>query len=257
MPSRPLRRRRWSTAAVRQRHLSGKFSRSANLLRAQVEAAAAVCDIITLTEVDHASRGQVLADLDGFTLVRGHDGPAGESAILVRTNTWRVRAWSTELLVDDVPAARSRIVVPIALLEHIASGATLLLSPGHMPAGVEGSWKARTARVVAHLACVRRWRRLVRRWRRRYGPDAVLVVADWNLNLLRLWVRAWARTSWPSLRPPRRKNTGTVGDLGRRLISWPLGRHLLDLTLRVLAPDPASDHRGVELHYVIRTPEET
>lgn len=253
MPKHGVRRRTRSLwAFVSHVHLSGKFNRSAELLRAQVLAAAQWADVITLTEVNYDDRGAVLADLDGWTLLRGHDGPQGESAILVRADTWRVRDWATQLLSDSVPAARNRIVVVIALLEHVETGLTLLLSAGHMPASVERGWRARTARVRAHISCALAWRRLLRDWWRRYRPDGGLVVADWNLNLLRGWVRAWARKVFHAWRPPAPDRTPAEGDLGRRLISWAIGRRLRGLHLRVSRRDPASDHRGIRLTYWIR-----
>lgn len=236
---------------VNHAHLSGKFSRSAELLRAQVMCAAEWADVITLTEVNYADRGDVLYEIPGWTVVRGHDGPMGESAIMVRADTWHVHKWSTHLLDDNVPANRNSIWVVLALLELIHTGHLLLLSAGHLPASVEGSWRERTGRVLAHIKCVGRWRRVMRHLRKRYQPDAVLAVADWNLNLLRGWVRVWVRTAWPSMRPPARKNTPTNWDLGKRLISWAVGRHTQDLTETVLPHDPASDHAGVHLTYSI------
>ena len=253
MPKRGLHRRPGRvTAFVSHIHLSGKFNRSAHLLRAQVLAAAQWADVITLTEVNYADRGDVLEAIDGWTLLRGHDGPQGESAILVRSDTWRVHRWATHLLSDTVPAARNRVVVVIALLEHVETGLTLLLSAGHMPASVEKGWRARTARVKAHISCVLAWRRLVRDWWRRRRPDGGLIVADWNLNLLRTWVRDWARRIFRAWRPPTPGDTARSGDLGRRLISWAIGRRLSGLKLRVSRRDPASDHRGIRLTYTIR-----
>jgi hypothetical protein len=235
---------------VQHVHLSGKFDRAPELLRVQVHEATEAADVITLTEVDHAARGAVLA-IAGWTITRGDDGPRGETAILTRNDVWRVLAWEVIELADNVPAARSRIVVPIALLEHVSSASTLLLTAGHLPASVEGDWRARTARVVSHMACVLRWRRTVRAWQDDHHPDALLAVADWNLNLLRVWVRAWVRTAWPSMRPPSRKGTPDEGDLGPRLISWAVGHRIRGLVLQVLDENPASDHRGVRLDYAI------
>lgn len=247
----PLARSRRAAlwASLRAVHLSGRYDRSPKSLRRQVEAAAEWADVITLTEVDRTARGDVLRELAGFRLLRRGDGQRGESAILVRTTVWEVVAWDAVMLVDDLDGMRGGQVASIALLRHRATGRTLLVSTTHTSAGVEAGWTA-SARAREHRDAVTVWRHTVRAWRRRHRPDSELVVADWNLNAHRPWVRAWIRSAWPGLTLP--KWLPKRGTHGRRLIDWFLTRRIRRARLRVMALTPASDHRGIRITGTIR-----
>ncbi|MBB3041233.1 hypothetical protein [Nocardioides soli] len=236
-------------ADLRAVHLSGRYDRSPESLREQLEAAARRADVITVTEVDRPQRGDVLRGLAGFRLLRRGNGQRGESAILVRTAVWEVVAWDAVMLVKDLDGQRGGQVAPIALLRHRATGCTLLVSTTHTSAGVEAGWAA-SARAREHRDAVAVWRHTVLAWRRRYRPDGELVVADWNLDALRPWVRAWIRSAWPGLTLPKR--LPKKGTHGRRLIDWCLTRRIHRPRIRVMALTPASDHRGIHITGTIR-----
>lgn len=250
----PLRKTRRAALRVdlRAAHLSGRFDRDPDDLRDELERVERWADIITLTEVDRNARGDVLerfAREHGFQLLRRGNGTKGESAILVHTSVWRVRRWAAVMLAGDLDGMRGGQVAVLALLEHVETRATLLVSTTHTSSGVEGDW-ARGRRATEHRTAVQTWRRVVREWRRKHRPDAELIVADWNLDAHKPWVRAWIRSAWPGLLLPRQ--LPKQGSHGGRLIDWCLTRRIRRVQLIVMRLTDASDHRGVRITGTIR-----
>lgn len=237
--------------ALRLDQLSGRYDRAPRLLANQLEASARHVDLIAVTEVDRPARGDVL-ELPGWTVVRGHDGARGESALLSRDATWRPRRRTILRLDTDMVGMRGAWYAPIALYEHTRTGATLVLTAGHTPSAVEAAWR-RSARAVEYRSGVEQWRRVVLAWRREHDPDGEVATADWNLSLHLAWVRAHSAEAWPGLMPVPPSRTPAAGSHGRRLIDWPITRGVHDRTLRVLPPHRASDHRGVRLTGTIHT----
>lgn len=235
-------------ARLRATHLSGRYNRPAWLLRRQVRDAAVSADIITLTEVDRPKRGRVLRQVPGFTLLRYGSGDAGESAILVRDGVWHVEHWGIRMLATDLDGVRKGQVAVIALLEHVSTGRTLLVSTTHTPAGVESAWGA--ARARQYRSTERAWRGLVREWRREHRPDSELLTADWNLCQHQPWVREHTAQAWPGMRQVRPVPVG--GTHGKRLIDWPLTRRVRGVKVRILPKAAASDHRGIHITGTIR-----
>ena len=235
-------------ARLRATHLSGRFNRPAWLLRRQVRDAAVSADIITLTEVDRPKRGRVLRQVPGFTLLRGPDGDRGESAILVRDGVWRVVRWRWVMLATDLDGVRKGQVVVIALLEHVSTGRTLLVSTTHTPAGVESAWSSARARQYRDTS--QAWRQLVITWRRWWRPDGTLLVGDMNLCLHQPWVREHTAQAWPGMDQVRPVPVG--GTHGKRLIDWPLTRRVRGVKVQILPKSAASDHHGIHITGTIR-----
>ena len=80
------------------------------------------------------------------------------------------------------------------------------------------------------------------------------MVADWNLNLHRVWVRAYLRATFPAFRAPQKRPAG--GTHGARLIDFPIGLRIVGLTMRVLREESdvldASDHLPIRIRGTIR-----
>ncbi|MDF1603412.1 hypothetical protein [Nocardioides sp. YIM 152315] len=236
-------------ATVRLAHLSGRYNRPAWLLRRQLRDAAVSADIITVTEVDRPKRGKALRDVPGFLALRhGGGGDWGESAVLFRDGVWRVRRVGYYLLARDLDGMRKGQVAVLALLEHVSTGRTLLVSVTHTPSGVEAAWSSARARQYRDTS--QTWRRLVREWRRDHRPDAELLVADWNLDAHKPWVREHTHAAWPGMKQVSPPPIG--GTHGKRLIDWPLTRRVRGVKVRILAKTAASDHRPIGITGTIR-----
>lgn len=231
---------------IKDGHRSGKFSASADLL---YEAAVAGFEkhgwtVQSFTEVDRSERGNALRLAQakcGCKLLRGPSGDLGESAIMVDLKSWKVLAWSYCVLADDLIGMRRRQVMVIVVLLS-PSGFVYLRSVTHTAAGVESDWDS--LRSKQYRQAMKRWRKTIRQWRRKWRPDGECHVADFNINLLRAWVRGYLKVTWPGMKLPRHGKRGT---LGRRLVDFGLTRGIDDPTMMVLPLQAElSDHRPIE-----------
>lgn len=237
-------------------HLSGRYNRSPALLARQVlRSVRAGCHVITGTEVDFASRGDVLeriARRKGYTLIRGADGWRGESFILVRNDVQVVESWLW-VLDEDLPGMRAGMIAPAAVVER--RGARLLVTTTHTPSGVEDDFRrpATTPEETAYIATVRGWcdRIATAREIRQNLPAAAL--ADWNLDLDDPHNRAVLAGLFDGrLRLPASHLTPKAGTHGRRLIDGPAvaGAARVE-SWTVLRRHPASDHRGTRIRVTV------
>lgn len=232
------------TAELHLEHLSGRWDKEAALLDADVSEAQGHVDIMTLTEVRDGLRPDVLPRRGWTVLQDRANGDMAECAILVRDETWRVAHWRAEVLGPDMGPG-GRVVGVFAVLVHRRTGLRVVVGTAHLPSAVEGTWLRRGRRVVVHQRSVQRARRRMRRMYRRFGCDAALFAADWNVNLRRDWVQRWVRAAWPVMRTP--KHIPNRGTHRSRLIDWPVARRIPNLTMRILPPTPASDHRRIRV----------
>lgn len=230
-------------------HMSSRFDRTPlslfNAIRDSIKAGA---EILTFTEVANDRRAAQLRAF-GWKVLRDDRGDLGEVAIAFNPQVWAVEKHRTYVLgPDSGPGGRE--VAIVALLRHVATKRTLLISTSHMPSAVEGRWGALTRRVRVYQSSLQNWRRIIRHWYRTEVPDGILITADWNLNLHRAWVRAYFRAAWPGVRiPVAWPKQGTHA--GGRLIDFPLGRRIRTLVFAVLPADPSSDHRRIRIRGTI------
>jgi len=163
--------------------------------------------LITLTEISRDWRSATLREKGWGHFNASAGGGADDCGIAWRTDTWhRKDAFARRLSTMRFPTVPGyRPIVPTyaatALLKHVSSDKTLLVSCAHMPAHIEGhfrypgteQWRARKR---AYTSAVDGWSTMVLNQSRRHKPDAVLVVADWNLNLKYHWVREYFHDHW-------------------------------------------------------------
>lgn len=233
---------------------SGRFDGDATAVEALICDSMLHSDIILTTEsrrrVDLFAR---ISRQGRWSVHHRGRGPLGECAVLADRNVWTVRKFHAYEIGPDLGPGDVEVAA-LALLEHVDTHVTVLVSVAHLPAGVEGIWSKRPARVIAYLRCVRRWKRLLRQWSHEHRPDAVLVTQDSNLNVFRLWVQKWIKVTWIGYTLP--ENLGSKGSLGRRFIDWPLARRVRNFTCQVLADAgklaAASDHQRVRIRGTIR-----
>lgn len=230
-------------------HASERYDRSLSLLRDDVRRhTRAPADLATFTEIQQRPRARTLHELDdGWT---GYTDPRTDVGVM-----WRNRKW------DEIHRHRTRLTphtyrtwtrgtikrtyaITVILRADPPRTGRLLVTIAHLPAGIQRGDRfnrhtPQRNRVWADA--VRGWAAWVDRARRRWHPDAVLVVADWNVDLRRpVWrnrIRRefHLRPTWEPGHLPRRGTQGrdrlidgTLTDLrGRaRLLRWtPVSDH--------------------------------
>jgi hypothetical protein len=188
-------------------HCSSRFDRSAASLEADMDDWMAHSSLITVTEVRRDQKAATLREA-GWA---HYNSPLGNNAdvcaIAWKTSTWhRKDAFVRKLSsVRYVRALANKPGPPTyacnAVLKHVVTDQTLLVSVTHMPAHLEGHWAhpgtdAWRARKQAYTDAMHGWSNLVLALERRYRPAGVLVVADWNLNLKEQWVRDYMAGHW-------------------------------------------------------------
>jgi hypothetical protein len=199
----------------RHYHCSSRFDRSADALETDLDAWMADSSLITLTEVDQNSKRAAMAEKGWrFHNARDSAGPgADEAAILWKVAVWHRKQVAVRRLISVRQQSKLAhkpqrpIWAASAVLKHAVSDQTLLVSVSHLPAHIQGNYPAGhdawAARKVAYTTAMSTWSEHVLALQRRHHPDAVLVCADWNLNLKEDWVREYLHHHWArcGLRP--------------------------------------------------------
>lgn len=230
---------------VRLDHLASKWNRSPESLSNDIDRSIRQgANVVSVTEAADGKRWKALL-VDGWTTCQDRTPwQAGESAILVDDSWGDVLDWHTEQIGPDLGPGNAVYAI-VAVIRIRATGKILLVAEAHLPSSVEGKWKARRGSEFRKI--VRNYKRLVRRFRKKWKPDAECVWADWNLNINLAWVRAWAKSLWARRKTLGKGKTPAKGSHGRRLIDWPVTHGLRRRKLTVLPLTEGSDHRGVRL----------
>lgn len=242
------------TRALVHVHQSGRFDRSpaslAASIRGHIDAGAL---LHTLTEVSAERREQGLRDVareHDWGLVTGDKGGMDDCAILWSKTIFRCVAKGTAPLADRRVAGLGggRTAAAWAVLDVAESG-RLLVVVAHMPRAVEGpvGFRAHSAWVSKWKADHRALKRLWNRLAREHNASAILVTADWNINIRRRVVQAIFKALQPGMRPTLNyRAMPTCGTHGNRIIDFSFIRG----RIRVVRPpavspsDPSSDHRA-------------
>lgn len=246
----------------------GKFNRSSASLAKQ---------ITRETEVDGATFGFVteVADPDRAAAlgVNGHwtvthDGGRGKGECAILTKDAKRKVVAAEWLTIHDGGGPGRLSAPIVapcVITKAPSGRWTLYTTAHLPAHVEGIWRAiplpartkakillksKRARIVLYLEALTSWRHQVTHLAAKYHVDDIVVGADWNLDGDKGWVQDLIGNTWPGLTMARTK----APDLGRRNVGWLLTT--MEKTVGSVHPSPASDHRvgRFTLHHVNKPP---
>jgi hypothetical protein len=173
-------------------------------------------DLITLTEVEAEAREDVLRSFEGWGAWTGDLGNRNDCAIMWDQSVWRLEfrenAPITNMTSPRAGGGRTdRVAATLAVLVHISTGYTLLLTDAHMPSSVQSrGGLTKGQRGAVWLSCAYGWRKLWNKRARQYGVDAVMAVADWNIDLRLLWARLLMKSTFPTMKstwgtnfPPR------------------------------------------------------
>jgi len=228
----------------RHTHTSSRYDRSAQSLEAALDNYMKDADLITLTEVASPTRSDKIKE-KGWGGIWANHGGGDDSAIAWRQSEFElVYADSTPLTNGRLAGSRTNIYAARAVLEHV-SGARLVVSSVHLPASVEGRGGFKKAqRYAVWKVCQVALRLKTNALARRFNADAVMIVADWNINIKMSWVQAWFKTNFPTYRLTWQKPFPSRGTHGRRIIDLTLIGGALKTVKKpwLLKKDSSSDH---------------
>lgn len=225
-----------------------RWDRSPKSLKASLNASAFDnATVILLTEVADGKRPKALrqwANINDWNLL--HDTEpwqSGETAILAHVRTWSVIDWATVNIGPDLGPGLP-VVCTIAILKHRITGVTALVSVSHLPSAVESIWSVKGAkRIIAYRRMVVRYRKVVSAWRKEFKPDFEAVSADWNLDVLKAWVRAYLKSAFPKHKLVYSRKGGTHGP--RQIDAFLLRK--VKGNSSIMQAHRSSDHRATEL----------
>lgn len=260
-----MRKPKTFITTIRHLHSSGRWDRAAALLLSDLRqwVKQVVPHLITLTEVGDGQRGRILEQLAGFQRVQHAPAiGADECAVLFDTGMFELVDWES-VAVSDRTYRRINgkqspkfyaLNVALRLREH--PDEIIVVSVIHTPSSVETprGW-ADGERPLVYRDVVHGWKRAVGVFARavkakeRAAGRKVrvhrLLTGDFNLNMLKAWVRAYLGTVFGNLTQLWSKVRPNSGTHGARVIdtSW-LSRGLRALKAKVLAQSPSSDHKA-------------
>lgn len=196
-------------------------------------------DLLTFTEVSDNRRAEALIK-DGYVRLISSNGGFDDCGIMYRKSRF------TLLYRESYHIGGGRYA-QIAVLKDIVTNKRFVLGVAHYPADVEDSMRfgRRTIRTMTWNTNVVRLRRRVNRLKSRYNCTAALIVADWNLNIKRRWVRARIRAIHPNWTLTWRRPYPAGGTHGDRIIDATIKKGKISIVqeARLLPDDESSDHR--------------
>jgi hypothetical protein len=236
---------------VKHIHSSGRHDRDRRVVRRALDSYAERHPaVLTLTEYqgkDHRAALIEWAITHDYSIGQA-PGAAGNCALAVAPGWSLERFWSHQLTRHEQrrgPGGPPPPQCATAIVRHTATGKRCLWSLAHLPPNVEGDFRRPgkpAYRVWLWLRIVREWRRHLRRIARRHNVRRRAVVADFNLNVERAWVRAALRARFPGLRLTWRDFPGP-GTHHRRVIDATLTNLRILEAAELLPDDASSDHR--------------
>lgn len=235
-------------------HASQRYDRPVDLVRDEFRRhTRRPVSVVTWTEVQGPARSAPLHRPDDGWASR--TDPRTDVAVSWRTRRFDLRASSVRLLTGATYRTRAgfeRRTRMIATVLDGRGGRRVLVTVAHLPA-VDYDRPDRARRMSVWRAAVEGWADDVRDLRRRWQPDLVLTVADWNVNLRRpTWRRyltarfTGQRVTWAH--PLPRRGTHGESSLIDGTLSNARGR------ARLLPRTSASDHVAYRERLSISTP---
>lgn len=191
-------------------HHSGRFDRSArSLVRGFRNDLDHGADIISFTEVDNESRAHALrraAKVAGWGFYRPGER-TDECAVVWDASKFElveafgrvlssIKTWSTK------GGLRTPFSGTFVVLREIATGDLIVIAVCHTPSHVQqgGHWYSNN-RSRQYRDGMKTMRRIIKHLNRQYKPKGGIVFSmDSNLDIKRLWVRAYLNATFPFLR---------------------------------------------------------
>lgn len=163
-------------------HSSSRFDRSAESLEKAIEHYISVGSLVTFTEVASEHRERPVKDVPGWGHVLGDHSGRDDAGIAFDKSVWEL-VYKTTKIVDET----MKVGAAFAVLRHKDTDNLLLVTALHLPASVEGrtGFERFSRRGRSWTTALLNWRREYNRLAKQYKVDAVLLAADWNLNIKR------------------------------------------------------------------------
>lgn len=179
------------------------------------------CSVITGTEATRPKWDTLLTEDGWQAFHEAGDYGRADPWVAWDPALWTLVAnWTVQL--SAVTYNGRRVHAAVAVLDHKGFGRRVAFLSIHFPAHLEGDMRRdrATTRTRAYRSALAGLRELVAHIRLTYPGTAVVLGADWNLNIRRRWVRALLRlglsgTGLTLVRPIPDK-----GSHGKRLIDW-------------------------------------
>lgn len=188
-------------------HCSSRFDRSAAELEEDLDQWMEKAQIITLTEVSNNRQASRMREKGWeYANAKQHDGQ-DECGIAWDLTHWtRTQGWVVKLSNHRYYELNGRPAKPVyaltVLLRRKKSKHKMLVSVAHLPEAVEGDqgWNTEEARwrarKEAYISSNVNWKQAISKCVRQVKPHAVMITADWNLNLKEYWVRDFLQSKW-------------------------------------------------------------
>jgi len=228
-------------------HASGRFDRSPDSLEAALDNYVynEHADLITLTEISSKARSAKLLEKGWGHVQSPAGGRKSDSAIMYKQDTWTHLYTDYSLIVEGDGKGILPVWAAIGVFKHKATGNVVVVSSSHMPRSVEGATgfsKSEAGRVRAAIAGANRLRNTNNKLKKSEGADAVIMAADWNMNIKREWVRKWFKQFFPYYEVNWQGKLPERGTLGKRIIDIALIKGLTVINRQILAHRSSSDH---------------
>lgn len=233
-------------------HSSSRFDRSVESLLNATHKYQREGSIITYTEVQYEPRENALRKIEGWGFVAGDESPHNDGGILFDRSVWTLKYSenfkATNKTFFKTGGGRTQpAYATIAVLEHKETGKVIAVLVVHLPSSVEGdlSRKDSTFRTLSWFDSFSNTRKRLRAVAKAEHADAMLYIADYNVDFKKAWVRALIKTLAPRYKNAWTRTNIAGGTLGRRIIDATLMRGNVDVvgSARLLDNDASSDHR--------------
>jgi len=217
-------------------HCSSRFDRPADQFESDLDNWMKHSSLITVTEVNNDQRASQLMEKGWAHYNAKKGGGQDECAVAWRKDTWKATS-STVRKLNDKPMVGGRHWVwdCSVMLKHADSGHKLLVSVVHMPAGTNlvsgknhpGQWEDR--KKIYHQA-MKAWHSHVLDLTKSKKPDAVMAIADFNLNLKADWAHKYLMDLWQGFGLGWTGFSGAGGSLkgGNQLPAGTPGKGVID-----------------------------
>lgn len=202
-----------------------------------------------LTELERGPRYHAAARIEGLALSKGIGlGNADDSAIIFRADEWeRLYEGSHRVSGETRYEGRPPLYTRLVVIRYKPTGFVLAASMTHLASSAESDMKAgryELPRPKDWLKTFRESKKVLNRIAKKYGADARIYGADFNLDVKKQWVRDLLEKEAPKYRISVQPPFPGGGTLGSRWIDFFLYRGNLTVpSVRLLPDDDSSDHR--------------
>lgn len=235
-------------------HSSSRFDRSVEGLIKAAKKYNSDASIVTYTEVQYEPREKAVrvAGGDGWGLVAGDKSPHNDGVIAYDKAVWtKVYSESfkaTDLTYFKVGGGRTQpAYATIAVLEHKETKKRVAILVVHLPSNVESdvSNKKKTPRTLSWFSSFGGTRKRLNTVAKAEHADALMYIADYNLDFKKAWVRTLIKTLAPRFTSTWTNLKFDGGTHGKRVIDATLlkGKIEVEGSARLYSDDASSDHR--------------